>query len=205
MTTEEASTGDDVEKPSAEIADGDFVGQAAAALKGRLPESLLLAQRLGPSPAPGQPRAYVPPTAGQRSETKEALHLRAIQDIAKARFAFPTEEFRDYKAFVNHPARTMGVQMADGAVAYPDIVVVQHPENNARILGEIETAETVGDAAARYEWQPFALLAPLYLYVPVGKGDDARELCKRYGVQAVGIRTWRYLPGYDEIEINDHS
>jgi hypothetical protein len=93
--------------------------------------------------------------------------------------------------------------MPDGSVAYPDIFVVQHPENNARIVAQIETAESIREAVARFEWLPYSRLAPLYLFVPVGKGEDARELCKQFGVQAVGIRTWRYLPGYDEIEINE--
>jgi hypothetical protein len=163
---------------------------------------MLLSQSLGPSPAPGAPHAYVPPSV-TRSETREVLYLRAVQDIAAARFVFPTEEYRDYKSYVNHPARTMGVQMPDGSVAYPDIVVVQHPENNARIVAEVESAESVSEAVARFEWLPYSRLAPLYIYVPVGKGEDAKTLCKRFGVQEVGIRTWRYLPGYDEIEIND--
>jgi hypothetical protein len=183
--------------------DGDFVGEATASLKESLPESLLLSQALGPSPAPGQPRAYIPPTSVVRSETREVLHQRAIKDVAAQRFQYPTEEHRDLKTYVNHPARTMGVQMPDGSVAYPDIVVVQHPENNARIVAQIETAESIREAVARFEWLPYSRLAPLYLFVPVGKGEDARELCKQFGVQAVGIRTWRYLPGYDEIEINE--
>ena len=184
--------------------DGDLIGEAASSLKGGLPDSLLLSQALGPSPAAGQPRAYVPPTSVARSETREVVHLRAIKDIASERFQYPTEQYRDFKTYANHPARTMGIQMPDGSVAYPDIVVVQHPENNARIVAQIETAESVREAVARFEWLPYSRLAPLYLYVPVGKGADARELCKQFGIKAVGIRTWRYLPGYDEIEINDN-
>jgi hypothetical protein len=42
------------------------------------------------------------------------------------------------------------------------------------------------------------------LYVPVGKGADAKALCKQFGIKAVGMRTWRYLPGYDQTEINDN-
>ncbi len=185
--------------------DGDFVGEAAASLRGSLPEALLLSQTLGPGPAAGQPRAYLPPTSVLRSETREVVHLRAIQDIATERFQFPTEVYRDFKTYVNHPARTMGIQMPDQSVAYPDIVVVQHPENNARIVAQVETAESIREAVARFEWLPYSRLAPLYLYVPVGKGADAMALCKQFGVKAVGIRTWRYLPGYDQIEINDNS
>ena len=185
------------------VANGDFITALDAKLK-TLPRSLLLSQLVGPSPAPGQPRAYVPPTAALRSESRQVVHDRALQDIAKLRFAFPTEKYRDYKTYVNHPARTIGVQMPDGSVAYPDIVVVQHPENNARIVAEVETNESVRESVAVYEWGPYAELAPLYLYVPVGKGDEALSLCRRFEVPVVGIRTWRYNPGQDEIEINDH-
>jgi len=185
------------------VANGDFITALDAKLK-TLPRSLLLSELVGPSPAPGQPRAYVPPTAALRSESRQVVHDRALQDIAKLRFAFPTEKYRDYKTYVNHPARTIGVQMPDGSVAYPDIVVVQHPENNARIVAEVETNESVRESVAVYEWGPYAELAPLYLYVPVGKGDEALSLCRRFEVPVVGIRTWRYNPGQDEIEINDH-
>jgi len=100
--------------------------------------------------------------------------------------------------------RTMGVQMPDGSVAYPDIVVVQHPENNAKIVAEVETNESVREAVARFEWAPYAELAPLYVYVPVGQGGETLHLCRRFDVAVVGIRTWRYITGQDEIEINDH-
>ena len=181
----------------------DFVSLLDSKLK-TLPRSLLLSQVVGPSPAPGQPHAYVPPTAAMRSEARQLTHNRALQDIAGARFAFPTEKYRDYKTYINHPRRTMGVQMPGGGVAYPDIVVVQHPENNARIVAEVETNESVRESVAVYEWGPYAELAPLYLYVPVGKGDEALSLCRRFEVAVVGIRTWRYNPAQDEIELNDH-
>jgi hypothetical protein len=132
------------------------------------------------------------------------IHDRALKDIARLRFGFPTEKYRDYKTYVNHPSRTIGVEMPGGLVAYPDLVVVQHPENNCRIVAEVETNETVREAVARWEWLPYADLAPLYLYVPVGKGDEALSLCRQMGIPVVGIRTWRYIAGYEEPEINDH-
>jgi len=193
----------DTDTEAESVENSDFVAALDEKLK-TLPRSLLLSQVVGPSPAVGQPRAYVPPTAALRTESREVIHERALQDIAKARFAFPTEKFRDHKTYVNHPRRTMGVQMPDGSVAYPDMVVVQHPENNARMLGEVETNESVRESVAVYEWGPYAELAPLYLYVPVGKADEALRLCRRFEVSVVGIRTWRYNPGQDEIEINDH-
>jgi hypothetical protein len=97
----------------------------------------------------------------------------------------------------------MGVAMPDGAVAYPDIVVVQDPENYAKILGQVEIAETVTNMVAQLRWRPFAELAPLYLYLPVGHADQARRLCRSLHVPTVGIRTWRYAVGVRQIEIND--
>ena len=187
----------------ARTATGDPVEAAASRLK-ELPPNLLLSEVVGPPPAPGQPSAYVPPTYASRTESRQLIHDRALKDIARLRFGFPTEEYRDYKTYVNHPARTMGVAMADGRVAYPDIVVVQHPENNCKIVAEVETNETVREAVAAWEWRPYAELAPLYLYVPVGKGDEAMSLCRQLEIPVVGIRTWRYIAGYEEPEINDH-
>jgi len=182
----------------------DPVQQALARLKDNFPKTQLLSNVVGPAPAPGEAVAYIPPTYASRTESRQLIHDRALKDIARLRFGFPTEKYRDYKTYVNHPARTMGVEMPGALVAYPDIVVVQHPENNARIVAEVETNETVREAVARWEWLPYAELAPLYLYVPVGKGDEAHNLCKQLGVPVVGIRTWRYIAGYEEPEINDH-
>jgi len=182
----------------------DAIDRAFASLKGNLPESLLLSQMLGPAPAAGQPRAYVPPTAGLRSEARGLLHEKALRDIARLRFGFPTEKYRDFKTYTNVPQRTMGVQLGGNLVAYPDVVVVQHPENNAKIVAEVETNETVREAVARFEWLPYSELAPLYLYVPVGKGDETLNMCRKLDVAVVGIRTWRYVAGYEDPEINDH-
>jgi len=180
------------------------IDRATTAIKENLPKSLLLSNVVGEPPVPGQPAAYVPPTTPLRTESRQLIHSRALSDIARLRFDFPTERYSDYKTYVNHPARTMGVAMDGGLVAYPNIVVVQHPENNCKIVAEVETNETVREAVARFEWLPYADLAPLYLYVPVGKGDEALALCRQLDIAVAGIRTWRYIAGYDEPEINDH-
>ncbi|MEO8457750.1 MAG: hypothetical protein ABI559_08065 [Chloroflexota bacterium] len=182
----------------------DPVQQSLARLKDNIPPGTLLKNVVGPAPAPGEATAYIPPTYASRSESRQLIHDRALKDITRLRFGFPTEKYRDFKTYVNHPARSMGIEMQGGLVAYPDIVVVQHPENNARIVAEVETNETVREAVARWEWLPYSELAPLYLYVPVGKADEAQKLCKQFGIPVVGIRTWRYLAGYEEPEINDH-
>ena len=185
---------DDVEEPKA-----DPVARFAAGLRASLPQFLLLG-RVRP---PGQPRPYEPRIASL-SESRTAAHARAVKDIAEARFGFPTDRYRDYKTYSNIPQRSMGVAMPDDAVAYPDIVTVQNPENYAKIIGEVETAETVSEEVALRRWLPFAKLAPLYLFVPVGEGDLTRKLCRDLKVPVVGIRTWRYTVGVDQIEINDY-
>ncbi len=185
---------DDVEEPKA-----DPVARFAAGLRAGLPQFLLLG-RVRP---PGQPRPYEPRIA-TLSQSRAAVHTRAVKDIAEARYGFPTDRYRDYKTYSNIPQRSMGIAMPDDAVAYPDIVVVQNPENYAKIIGEVETAETVSEEVALRRWLPFAELAPLYLYVPVGEGDLARKLCRHLNVPVVGIRTWRYTVGVDQIEINDY-
>jgi hypothetical protein len=185
---------EDIEKPKA-----DPVARFAAGLRAGLPQFLLLG-RVRP---PGQPRPYEPRIA-TLSQSRAALHTRAVKDIAEARFGFPTDRYRDYKTYSNIPQRSMGIAMPDDAVAYPDIVVVQNPENYAKIIAEVETAETVSEEVALRRWLPFAELAPLYLYVPVGEGDFAQKLCRDLKVPVVGIRTWRYTVGVDQIEINDY-
>ncbi len=194
MTDEQETTADN---------DGP-IDRATTAIRENLPKSLLLSDVVGRPPAPGQPAAYVPPTTPLRTESRQLIHSRALNDIARLRFGFPSEKYPDYKTYVNHPARTMGVAMDGGLVAHPNIVVVQHPENNCKIVAEVETNETVREAVARFVWLPYADLAPLYLYVPVGKGDEALALCRQLEIPVVGIRTWRYIAGYDEPEINDH-
>ncbi len=130
------------------------------------------------------------------------IHSRAVQDIAKVRFAFPSEEHRYYKTYVNQPERTMGVRLPDGRAAYPDIVVVQDPENYLKMLGQVETSGTVNGDRGR-EWLTFARLGPLYLFVPVGYADEAKRICRELQIPIVGLRTWRYAVGYNSIEITD--
>ena len=178
----------------------DPVARVASSLRAGLPQSLLLAQR--GRPAPGQLRPYEPHTP-TLAESGVAAHAAAVKDIAQARFAFPTDRYRDFKTYTNVPQRSMGVAMPNGDVAYPHIVVVQSPENYAKVLGEVATADTVSEAVARYRWLPFAKLAPLYLYVPVGQGDYVRKLSRDLDVPIAGIRTWRYSVGMQQIEISD--
>ena len=135
----------------------------------------------------------------------QELHERAVQDIAQARFEFPTPEFPSYRAFVNVPVVNMPVTDPAGNQLVPDIVVVDTPGNILKILASVETGDTVNDEQAQKEWVPFSRLpdAAFYLFVPVGYGAIAKRICKQLGIDVYGFRTWRYVP--QGIEINDIS
>lgn len=179
------------------------IDRAVGTIRDGLPSSVLLSDLTGGAPSAG-PSAYVPSTVALRSEARETIHAKAVNDIAKERFNFPTDDYPHFKTYVNVPGRTMGIEMPDGRAAYPDIVVVQHPENYTKMIAQVETNETVREGVAVHEWALYAELAPLYLYVPVGKASDAQTLCRQLDVPIVGIRTWRYIVGYEEPEINDY-
>ncbi len=138
-------------------------------------------------------------------KSRQELHERAVQDIALARFEFPTPELAGYRTFVNVPEVTLPVKDQDGNETSPDIVVVDTPGNILKILAQVETADSVTEERARDVWAPFSRLpdAAFYLFVPVGYGGAAKRICKSLGIDVYGYRTWRYVP--EGIEINDIS
>jgi len=136
---------------------------------------------------------------------REELHERAVQDIAQARFEFPTPALPSYRTYVNVPEVTVTATSEAGEELKPDIVVVDTPGNVLKILAQVETGETVTEESAKDTWLPFSKLsgAAFYLYVPVGYGAAAKRICKKLGVDVYGFRTWRYVP--QGVEINEIS
>ena len=135
-------------------------------------------------------------------DTRARLRLRAVQEIARERFPFPNERYPQLKTFVNEPERTMGVAVGRDVV-YPDIVVLQWPEKITQMVAQVEASNTVTEQQALDEWLPCSLAGPLYLFVPVGYAQEAKRLCRRYRIALVGLRTWRYMVGFRELEITD--
>jgi hypothetical protein len=138
-------------------------------------------------------------------KNSEELRQRAVQDIAQARFEFPTPELASYRTYVNVPDVTLPVTALDGTELTPDIVVVDTPGNLLKIHARVETIDNLTDDQAKSVWAPLARLpdAAFYLYVPVGYGGKAKSICKKAGLFVYGFRTWRYTP--QGIEINDIS
>ena len=135
-------------------------------------------------------------------DKRERLRLRAVQEIARERFPYPNERYPHLKTFVNDPDGTMGV-MLDKEVLYPDIVVLEWPEKVTKMVAQVESSATVTEQQALDEWLPDSLAGPLYLFVPVGYAREAKRLCRRFRIQLVGLRTWRYMVGYRDLEITD--
>ena len=138
-------------------------------------------------------------------QSSAELHERAAQDIAQARFEFPTPELPSYRTYVNVPEVTLPVTDEQGNELTPDIVVVDTPGNILKIAAQVETPDTISEERAQEIWAPFAKLndTAFYLYVPVGQGAQAKQICKKQGIRVYGFRTWRYTP--QGIEINDIS
>jgi hypothetical protein len=138
-------------------------------------------------------------------ESVEQLHVTAVQDIAPARFEFPTTDFASYRTFVNVPEVTLAVTDDNGDEIVPDIVVVDTPGNVLKICAQVETVATVNEQQAGDVWSRFAKLRDVafYLFVPVGSGGEAKKLCSTLNIPVYGFRTWRYVP--QGLEINDIS
>ena len=136
---------------------------------------------------------------------RQELRERVVQDVAKARFEFPTTELAGYRTYVNFPEVTLPVKDQKGNELTPDIVVVETPGNILKIVAQVETGDLVTEERAKEVWAPLSKLGDpaFYLYVPVGHGGMAKKICKKLKIDVYGYRTWRYVP--HGIEINDIS
>ncbi len=125
---------------------------------------------------------------------RDARHLGTVQEIAKVKFPFPSEEFPELEAIVNIPKPYMAIPGPDGKDITPDIVVVRRPGTWLKIMAYVETEDTVNDESALKRWLPASKVGDLVIYVPFGCAMDAKKLCKKHGVKAKGIRMWRFRP-----------
>jgi hypothetical protein len=139
--------------------------------------------------------------------TKSEGLIKAINGVAEARYDFPTPEHASYRAHVNAPEVTMAVQVGDEQIA-PDIVVVERlktGETHLMMTAAVADKDMVTEAEAKRSWARYASIpnAVFYLYVPVGYGKIAKQICKKAKINVEGYRTWRWTPrGF---EVNDIS
>ncbi len=148
------------------------------------------------------------PAAGEPGLTKgepwrETLELKAVQDVAAARFNYPSPEFPNYRTYVNKPERQMGVRDSHGEFLFPDVVVAEMPGLTVRLLGEVETLRSLRDETLVEKWRGFGGLGAFYLFVPLQKTGEVAALVRRLKIPVVGVRGWRYIAGQDVIDVID--
>jgi hypothetical protein len=139
--------------------------------------------------------------------TKSEGLVKAVKEVAAARYTFPTEEHPAYRTHVNVPEVTMAVQVGDEQIA-PDIVVVEKlktGESHLIMTAAVADKEMVTEAEARQNWARYASIpnSVFYLYVPVGCGLAAKKICRKNKINVNGYRTWRWTP--QGFEVNDVS
>ena len=102
--------------------------------------------------------------------------VTALEDLIDrvASQAFDTRIFTIY----TNTARDLQRPVKD---QYPHLVAVGRISQKVEIVGMVETEETLQDLnAAMRRWRALEhLQAAVYLYVPRGRGADARTLCLR--------------------------
>ena len=140
------------------------------------------------------PDKLMPPS----SKTRQAIHARVVNDVARQRLAFPNEGSPSLRTHVNVPEPAFPIRAAGGGELAPDIVVAESAGGEPRILAAVETADTVTDEQAVGRWLPCSRVpdATFHLYVPSGFAAEARKLLKKHRIKNAALHTWRYVAGY---------
>ena len=133
----------------------------------------------------------MPTLAADRSKRADVL-----QQLAAARFAFPSPEHPDWETVVNHPDPQMGVQLRRGGWIYPDLIVTEEPGHFIRMLAIVVLRHEVTEAEAMQRWLPLSKAGPCYIFVSAGQATAANRLCQSLGIKVAGIRTWRRTPAF---------
>jgi hypothetical protein len=156
--------------------------------------------------------SFVPPGAEpgltKKFAWRDIEQEKATQDIAKARFDFPNSQYPTLKTFTNRPARQVGVRIDPDSkeMAFPDIVALEDPSNEVRMIGEVETHRSLRETPEHElieKWQTFTYLGDTYLFVPLMQVDGVKRLLKQHGLKIAGLRSWRYIAGQGLIVISD--
>lgn len=125
---------------------------------------------------------------------RDQRHVGTVEAVAKAKFPYPNDEFRNLETVTNVPKRIMTAGTYEGKELYPDIMVIRQPGQWLQLLVEVEMADSVTDESALEDWLPMSRLGDLLIYVPAGMADEAKRLCKKHGIKPMGFRTWRFRP-----------
>lgn len=145
------------------------------------------------------------PGLTRRFVWRDADQEKAVRDIAAARFNFPSPANPTLKTFTNRPERQIGVRLASGDLAFPDIVAVDR-DTSVKLIGEVESHRSIRETAAERlaeKWTALAGLGEFYLFIPLMTVDTVKRIVKQFGVPKPKLRGWRYIAGQDLLDITD--
>ena len=135
------------------------------------------------------------PVLWRRSEEMRRLDLESIiTQIAETSFAYPNDEYPTLKTFINLPEPQLGIEIVGGIGGriYPDIIVAEQPGNYPKLIGQIESSETVTREQAERVWVTFVNAdSKTILFVPTGYGARAKDYIRTAGIKNVQVRTWK--------------
>ena len=131
----------------------------------------------------------------RRSEEMRRLDLESIiTQIAETSFAYPNDEYPTLKTFINLPEPQLGIEIVGGIGGriYPDIIVAEQPGNYPKLIGQIESSETVTREQAERVWVTLDNAdSKTILFVPTGYGARAKDYIRTAGIKNVQVRTWK--------------
>ena len=125
-----------------------------------------------------------------------------LQQIAAARFPYPTSEHSNWQTVLNSPEPRLGIQIRGGGWIYPDLAVTLEPGHFIEMLAVVALRHEVTEAQALRRWLPLSKAGALYLYVPTGQAGRANRLCRQLRIQVAGLRTWKRTTAFG-VEIVD--
>jgi hypothetical protein len=134
---------------------------------------------------------------------QENVQNKAVQDIARTRFAYPSVDEPGLKTYTNRPDHTIGVRTPSGDLLFPDIVVLDAATTEVRLLGEVETANSLRKADVIDKWRAFASTGKLLLFVPLSEVDRTRQLLRSFELPIAGLRGWKHNMGQQIVEVYD--
>ncbi len=134
---------------------------------------------------------------------QENVQNKAVQDIARSRFAYPSTDEPALKTYVNRPDHTIGVRTPTGDLLFPDIVVLDAATTEVQMLGEVETANSLRKADIVDKWRAFVGTGRLLLFVPLSEVDRARQMLKSFELPIAGLRGWKHNLGQQIVEVYD--
>lgn len=143
------------------------------------------------------------PGKEMKMTVKQALHDKAVAEIAKQQFTFADGEFvpgvfhPTWVTYTNVPRGRMPVQHRYLSELYPDIVVVDTARCNvARLIAEVETEDTLTLETLAQKWRPDQdECRSLYVFVPERCALRAADLILDY---RIAFPTALFTYGFDE-------